>query len=221
MEPYSLWVFAHVMLLVYWLGADLGVLLLALGAKNPNYTFEQRAVMLEYSMKIDFTPRLASALMFPVGLHMSASLGLVAVSQTAFILVWLAAIVWMGVIIGQVALEGRPISNLLRRLNLGWQGILFFVLMGVGILSWTNDVPFETQWLALKIILFAMIFAMSILIDVLFAPVGPGFMKLAEYGSTPDIEREISHGINGAIVPVLIIYLLLAVIAFIGIAKPI
>jgi len=221
MEPYSLWVFAHVMLLVYWLGADLGVLLLALGAKNPNYTFEQRAVMLEYSMKIDFTPRLASALMFPVGLHMSAGLGLVAVSQTIFVLVWLASIIWMGVIIGQVALEGRPISNVLRRVNLGWQGILFFVLMGIGILSWTNDVPFETQWLALKIILFAMIFAMSILIDVLFAPVGPGFMKLAEYGSTPDIEREISHGINGAIVPVLIIYLLLAVIAFIGIAKPI
>ena len=218
---YSLWVFAHVMLLVYWLGADLGVLLLALGAKNPNYTFEQRAVMLEYSMKIDFTPRLASALMFPVGLHMSSSLGLVAVSQTAFVLVWVAAIIWMGVIIGQVALEGRPISDVLRKINLGWQGILFFALMGVGILSWTNDVPFETQWLALKIILFAMIFAMSILIDVLFAPVGPGFIKLAEYGSTPDIEREISHGINGAIVPVLIIYVLLAVIAFIGIAKPI
>ena len=218
---YSLWVFAHVMLLVYWLGADLGVLLLALGAKNPNYTFEQRAVMLEYSMKIDFTPRLASALMFPVGLHMSSSLGLVTVSQTAFVLVWVSAIIWMAVIIGQVALEGRDISDLLRKINLGWQGILFFALMGVGILSWTNDVPFETQWLALKIILFAMIFAMSILIDVLFAPVGPGFVKLAEYGSTPDIEREISHGINGAIVPVLIIYVLLAVIAFIGIAKPI
>ena len=220
MDAYSLWVFAHVMLLVYWLGADLGVLLLALGAKNPNYSFEQRAVMLEYSMKIDFTPRLASAVMFPVGLHMSASLGLVDVSQTAFVSVWIAAIVWMGVIVGQVALEGRPIADLLRKINLGWQAILFFVLMGIGILSWTNGVPFDTQWLALKIILFAIIFAMSILIDVLFAPVGPGFMKLAQYGSTPDIEREISHGINGAIVPVLIIYFLLAVIAFIGIAKP-
>ena len=111
-------------------------------------------------------------------------------------------------------------SALLRRINLGWQGILFFVVMGIGILSWTNGVPFETKWLALKIILFAMIFAMSILIDVLFAPVGPAFMKLAQYGSTPDIEREISHGINGAMVPVLSIYLLLAVIAFIGIAQP-
>ena len=39
MDLHSIWTFIHIMLLVYWLGADLGVLMLALGSKNSNYSF--------------------------------------------------------------------------------------------------------------------------------------------------------------------------------------
>ncbi|NDE86742.1 MAG: hypothetical protein EB048_04050 [Gammaproteobacteria bacterium] len=40
---HAIWVFVHVMLLVYWLGADLGVLLLAKAAKRPELSFAERA----------------------------------------------------------------------------------------------------------------------------------------------------------------------------------
>ncbi len=217
---YSLWVFIHIMLLVYWLGADLGVLLLALGAKNAAYSFEQRAVMMKYSMLIDFTPRLASALMFPVGLHMSATLGLITVAPFWFVIAWTICFLWMGVIVGQVKLEGQPIAQTLRRINLTWQGLFFLFLMALGVMSWGNGAPLGADWLALKIILFALIFACSIAIDVLFAPVGPAFMRLATEGSTPEIEQAIQKGINTVTIPVILIYVLLAVIAYIGIAKP-
>ena len=45
-------------------------------------------------------------------------------------------------------------------------------------------------------------------------------MRLATEGSKPDIEREISRGVNGALVYVYALYALLVVIAFLGVTKP-
>ncbi|MFO0226834.1 MAG: hypothetical protein ACK52B_00265, partial [Gammaproteobacteria bacterium] len=66
----------------------------------------------------------------------------------------------------------------------------------------------------------ACVFALGIGIDVAFRPVGPAFMRLASEGSSPQIEAEVSRGIDGAVRVVLALYLLLALIAFSGVAKP-
>lgn len=55
---HPLWVFVHVMLLVYWLGADLGVFLLAKAAKRTELSFAERAFALRMAVSIDLVPRL-------------------------------------------------------------------------------------------------------------------------------------------------------------------
>lgn len=49
----NLWKFAHILLFVYWLGADLGVFLLARAAKRADLSFEQRALLLKMALLID------------------------------------------------------------------------------------------------------------------------------------------------------------------------
>ena len=73
----DVWKFIHILLFVYWLGADLGVFLLAKAARRSDLTFDQRVISLRMAMKIDILPRLSFALMFPVGLELSAAKGLV------------------------------------------------------------------------------------------------------------------------------------------------
>ena len=77
MDTYQIWLYAHVLMFVYWLGADLGVFTLALALKHPNYSVEQRALLMRMSLLIDMTPRAAMALIAPVGLYLAESLGLV------------------------------------------------------------------------------------------------------------------------------------------------
>lgn len=217
---HSVWVFIHVLLLVYWLGADLGVLLLARAAKRSDLSFAERAFALRMALTIDLTPRLCSAAMFPVGLHVTASLGLVDVPGWVFAVAWGVAVGWVLLLLAMGRAEATPRGAALGRLNLALQGVLLVVIGWYGIQAVLGNGPLPGGWFGWKIVLFALIFAMSIGIDIAFRPVGPAFARLAAEGSRPDIEAAISAAVDGAIRYVLALYALLVAIAFLGVAKP-
>lgn len=217
---HSVWVFIHILLLVYWLGADLGVLLLARAAKRSDLGFAERAFALRMALVIDLTPRLCSALMFPVGLHVTDSLGLFAVPGAVFVIAWAVAIGWIALLFALGKAEGTPRAVMLGRVNLALQAVLLFIIGWFGAQAVLGKGPLPGGWFGWKILLFALILAMSIGIDVAFRPVGPAFARLAAEGSKPDIEAAISSGVDGAIRYVLALYALLIAIAFLGVAKP-
>jgi len=220
MDPYYLLVFVHILLFVYWLGADIGVFLLARGSINSNYSFNQRAVMLKFASYIDLTPRLSFALIFPVGLLTSKHLGLVDVATWVFVLVWLIASVWSAATLTVFLSEGKPLAASIRKALFVFQGIMFFVVTGVGLYSLVGGNLFATSWLSLKIIFFGLIFGVGIGIDRSFQPLVPAFNRLAQEGSTPEIEAIIRRIVNTTCGFVFLIYALVALAAFFGVAKP-
>lgn len=216
---HSIWVFVHVMLLVYWLGADLGVLLLARAAKRPDLSFAERAFALRMAITIDLTPRLCFAVMFPVGLHVSASMGIYEAPTWAFVVSWLVSAGWIALLFAIGRHEGKPLGHTLSQVNLALQSVLFLIFGWVGLQAVLGNGPLPGGWFGAKILLFAFIFAMGIGIDFAFRPIGPAFMRLATEGSKPDIEASIGGAVDGAIRYVLGLYALLIVIAFLGITK--
>jgi hypothetical protein len=220
MTEHNLWVFIHILLFVYWLGADLGVFLLARVSKVASLSFAERALALKMALLIDTTPRICFALMFPVGLHLCASGGFVDVSMPYLTLAWIIAVAWIVLLVQLGKAQGTPRGELLNRIHLTFQAIMLLVLGAIGIWSWLGAGPFQGGWLAAKVTLFALIFAMGIGIDFAFRPIGPAFMRLATEGSKPDIEAAIGSSVDGAIRYVLALYALLVVIAFLGVTKP-
>ena len=218
---YDLWKFAHILLFVYWLGADLGVFLLARAAKRTDLNFDQRALLLKMAMLIDLTPRIAFVLMFPVGLHLSMALGLVSVGPLLLTAVWLLAGGWLALLFAIGRHEGTATGAALAQWNLRLQALLGALIIAVAISSLLGYGPFRTGWLGLKVLLFGLIFVCSIMIDVRFRPLMPAFARLAVEGSKPDIERAVSGAIDGAIRWVLALYALVVIIAFLGTVKPV
>ena len=108
---HTIWVFIHVMLLVYWLGADLGVLLLARAAKRAELSFAERAFALRMAVAIDLVPRLCFAVMFPVGLHVTASGGFAVVPVSAFIAAWAVSLGWIALLFAIGKFEAWSISD--------------------------------------------------------------------------------------------------------------
>ena len=217
---HKLWVFAHILLLVYWLGADLGVLLLARAAKRAELSFAERAFALKMAVTIDLTPRLCFAVMFPVGLHVTQSGGFAVVPAWAFVLSWSVALAWIALLVAIGRNEGTPRGEALNRLHLGFQGLMLLLVGALGVTSLLGNGPLPGGWYAAKVLLFALIFAPGIGIDFAFRPIGPAFGRLATEGSRPDIEAVISQSVDGAIRYVLVLYALLVIIAFLGVAKP-
>lgn len=216
---HGLWVFIHVMLLVYWLGGDLGVFLLARSAKRVDLSVAERLFALRMAVQIDLIPRLCFAVMLPVGLQVTASGGYAMIPSTVLLASWGFALGWITLLIAMGRAEGSPRAAVLARANLALQLLALLVIGYFGITAWLGLGPLPGGWYGAKIILFALIFATSIGIDLAFRPVAPAFIRLAQHGSERDTEATITGAIDAAIRWVLALYALLIVIAFLGITK--
>ncbi len=217
---YGIWKFLHILLLVYWLGADLGVFILARAARRADLSFDQRALLLKYGMIIDQLPRVCLALMLPVSLHLVDSAGYGEVPPVLFLLGWAVSAAWLWLLYALGKSEGTPRQQQLGAVNLAGQGVFGLVVTVAGLALLLGYGPHIAPWLALKVLLFGLIFFCAIMIDVEFRPMGPAFVRLATEGSKPEIEALITRTVDRAVWWVLAIYALVIAITFLGAVKP-
>jgi len=220
MTSYDLLLYLHLLLFVYWLGADVGVFGLALAMKNPSYSVAQRALLMRLSLTIDMVPRMAMIAVSPVGLHLAARHGLVAVPDWLFGVIWLLAVTWM---IGEwLAFKrmGHPAAIRYYIVN----GVIMMIAccgwLGFGIASIVTGEPFTTLWLAVKVTLAGSVFLVSTMMAVFYAPVEGILKRIDGQGSTPELETKIRAQINRGAFWTVTLFVLLAAIAFLGLTKP-
>jgi len=221
MDEYLLWGYVHILLFVFWLGADVGVFLSAVRAKNSELSFETRAALMKLGMTVDLFPRTCFALILPVGLHMTADLGLYAVPGWMIIASWIIAAVWIWAFITGFRNEGSPLAIKLAIGQLIFQAIMGVLIVGIAVMSLTTGGPLPDTWFAVKILLFGLAFFAAVGIDFAFTPAIPVFLEIGAEGSTPEREALFTKHVNHALVWVLTLYALIAIIAFFGKVKPI
>jgi hypothetical protein len=220
LDGYTILVFIHLLLFVYWLGADVGVFALALALKNPNYSHEQRILMMRMSLTIDMVPRMAMITVAPVGLQLARLGGFIDMPGFLMALVWAVAIPWM---IGEwIAFRrmGQPDAVRVYIFNGLCMMIFCFAFTGFGVVSLVNGSPIVPVWLALKVLLAGMLFLVSIMMAVFYAPLERIFDRMATEGSHDAIEAEVRSQVNKGAFFTVSLFVLLAAIAFLGLSKP-
>ncbi|MCB2106092.1 MAG: hypothetical protein KDE14_00270 [Rhodobacteraceae bacterium] len=217
----EIWAYIHILLFVFWLGADVGVFTAAVMAKSPQRSFETRANLLRLAMIVDLFPRVSFALIFPVGLQLTDALGIHPITPAMFAFGWGLAIVWLPLIFIGFFMEGKPVANVAGTVQLGLEGVVGLLFTVVGLNSLATGAPLGEPWFAWKIMLFGLVFWSAMAIDLCFRPFIAPFMEIGREGSTPEREEAVARAINNTLVAVLTLYTLIAVIAFLGRVKPI
>lgn len=216
---YEIIKFAHVLLLVFWLGTDVGVLLLSKKFRDASLSVETRVTLLHMAMIIDSLPRICFIAMLPVGLHLANAAGLTqldAMTMTGF---WLLAAVLLTINMTAAKNMGTPLGTQLQRLNWLGLGVTGLALIGTGVFSMLNGHPVAPSWLAAKLVVYGLIYWFAVGIDWLFLPMGRLVKELQEKGSSEALERDITATVDGAMWPVIILYAGVLAAAFIGVAK--
>jgi Na+/H+ antiporter NhaC len=214
------WIFVHVVLFVYWLGADISVFITSLRVKNANYSKETRQALVKVLNFVNWFPVAANMFMLPVGLTLANGLGISPVTGVWLLLVWAAAIAWFWLIWQAGTRRGTPEGKRYSTIDLYLRYALIAVLVITGIWSLSAGGPFTANWLALKLILFAFVLCMGLGIRFSFANFGPTFGRIMAQGSTPELEKEITR-LTYAVKPwVLLLWGGLVVMAYVGIAQP-
>ena len=81
---YSLMVLVHILLLVFWVGTDVGVFLAAKVSERTDLSIETRSTVLSVGMVLDRLPRSALVLIIPSGLFLASYSGLMNISPIIF-----------------------------------------------------------------------------------------------------------------------------------------
>lgn len=222
--PYAIAVFVHLLLFVVWLGGDIGVFLLGQNfRRRERWTLEQRVALLTMLVVVDLAPRLAWALMVPVSLTVLQLGKWWEVGWGALALAWAAGLWWCWFVLFSHRRQNGPVTPALR-VNRWLEGyfkalmVVFYLYLGVA--SWLWGAPLPTRWLALKALLFGLIFLAAIMIDLTFKPVGALLGRLLNEGSSAATEVPLRAAMDRTRVWVLTVYALLLVTAFLGTVKP-
>jgi hypothetical protein len=213
-------VFLHVLLFVFWLGADLGVFILGQNFRNRRYSLQERLTILKLLVITDMGPRTAWCLMVPVSISMASTGGYWPLPLWAVGLAWAIGLFWLWLVWDAHTHDQTPRAVRNRRVE-NWlkYGLTAFYL-GLGLTSLAQGAPLAETWLAWKALLFGVIFAAAIMIDVAFKPVGPKLVALVEQGSSDATEIPLRRAMDRTRIWVFIVYALLFVTAYLGNIKP-
>lgn len=219
--PYDLLVFLHLLLFVFWLGGDVGVFVLGQQSRRADtYSLQERLTLLRVLTMVDMVPRTCVALMVPISVTLASAGGWWDAPFGVIVGAWIIGFTLLWASWTQHLQQGSDIAKTVKNVDFWLQCamvVAYGLLAAKSLLGWG---PITELWLASKTLLYALIFATSILIDVSYRPLGPALQHLIANEGDPAAEAAVLAIQNKTRKWVLTIYGLLFTIGFMGAVKP-
>jgi hypothetical protein len=210
--------FLHILGFVLWLGGDLGVYVSARYVANGTLPLDERLRFLSLLMTLDMFPRAMLIAMVPMGIQLGANLALIDVSSTVLQAIWLLAAGWFALMWLAHVREKSPSGKLFKNLDLVVRCAVMVVLAGVGLLSLAGAWPVLAGWLALKVLLFAVVIGLGLMLRGVVARWVTGFGLQASDKAQGDAIISAAHK-TGALYARML-WALLILMGLLGTLKP-
>lgn len=216
-DSHTLLRFVHILLFVYWLGADFGVFLGGGWMSRPGLTVVERNRIRDLVMAIDVAPRISLVLMLPVGFSLALAWG-TPLPATALPALWVAAVAWIVVLLWVHFAHGNPVIGTVLKADLALRVLVLAGMLALGVrgLASGSAIP---GWLAVKFLLFAAIIADGMILRGISSQWHPA---IARQQAGDGVAAEVMFRVRRrkAIVAALVMWLLIAAAGFIGTIKP-
>ena len=216
-EVYPLLQYAHILLLVYWLGTDMGVYLSSRYVGRADLPLSERRRFLDLLIALDMGPRTALVLMIPTGtlmlwiaqwLRLEESLVAAIVSGSA---AWLA-LVWF--------LHRHPSAPpVWKTLDLTLRGlvVIVMVILGGAILLGATPGP---SWLGIKFLAYGGAVLCGILLRRVLAVWAIGFAELRDVATASRGNKRIAEAMGASARYAMMLWACVLIAAFCGVVKP-
>ena len=218
MDSHAVLVFAHILLMAFWIGTDIGVFIAGFYMMDTRLSIPERQTAIGLGMVIDRFPRLCFIAMIPVGMQLAVLNGSLSLPPYGLLAIWLAASVWLIAALIPMLRPGNPYTALLHGIERVMQVVGTLGLGGAG--AWMLLHPAGTGWLAVKLIMLGLVCLLVIFLEWAFGPPMAAFAAICTDGSTPEREQQLRRGMTLTYVWVVAIYIAVLVAAYMGIAKP-
>jgi hypothetical protein len=222
---FSILILIHLLLLTFWLGGDLGTYYSSRQVSKPELSVDARRMALKIMAFCDMGPRLCMPLFLASGtlLIVADPLGedfrLAAIPVVLFTAGWVALVLIEHNVVGD-----KPIKRISLKLDYAARFAVIAGTVIAGIYTLVVTEPFgvtsDPKWLGLKIALYGLTVLSGVLIRLSLKPFPEGFKSLIVDGSSEAAEKAIGGSMARATPYVYVIWTLVIIIAWLGIAKP-
>lgn len=203
----------HVLVLVYWLGGDLGAFLSSFVLSDAKAAPAARMTAAKLLANLDMAPRTALILAAPTGITLAQAKGWLTLAPELLATIWIAGLIWLALAWRQHLLHTGP-KSLTSRADLVIRAAAIAALIGAAALA---PMPLFLQ---IKCALLAMAIVAGLLIRLMLRPFGPALGQLATGAPTPETNAVIAQSLNRARPAVLAIWAILVAAAWLGLAAP-
>ena len=215
--PTALLTLLHVLVLVYWLGGDLGAFYSSRFLTSPSHTLAERMLSLKILNNIDMAPRTALILALPTGVALAWAKGWVTIGGYMPFLVGLFCLGWLAL---AWAVHLRHGALGLKRVDIGIRWIMLAALSALG-LSGALKLIELPLFIALKLLILASCIALGLVIRQKLGPLASPIQEMVATGPTPATDAAIAKVIDGTRPVVVALWACLIGAAYLGIATPV
>ncbi|MCS6948185.1 MAG: hypothetical protein NZM12_11265 [Steroidobacteraceae bacterium] len=220
MSGYAIWQYVHILLFVYWLGADLGVFFAARYVARADLPTPERLRFLELLLTVDMGPRTALILMVPVGFVLATQLGLTPFAAPWLPLIWIVAVAWLALTWRLFWLGRDPRAQSWTRIDYWLRVVVAALFVSLGLTSLATSRPVPVDWLAVKMLLFGIVVVLGLLLRTTIRDWAVGFERLRDPGQVETGNALIRSAYRRATRLAHTLWLLIAIIALLGVTKP-
>jgi hypothetical protein len=210
----SLLLLLHVLVLVYWLGGDLGAFYTSRYLIRPDLPADRRLLAAKIVSDVDMAPRTALILTLPTGLAAAEARSWISLGWPVVGLVAILALGWLAV---AWRLHDRGASRPLAAVDRAFRWGLFLgaAAAGTAALIGVTTLPF---FIAIKLLILAACVALGLVIRIVLKPLGPALGGLSEPESGAEVQ--VRSVLLRARPLVALIWALLVAAAFFGLHQP-
>lgn len=150
---FSLLILLHLLLLTFWLGADLGTFYSSRYVARADLTTPQRLTALKIMAFVDMGPRICLVLFLPSGASLIAadplgrSVHVLGQSLRGWpiVAIWVGSLVWLALVVADHHYGQNPAGALARRIDTGIRLLAVPVLVGFGLYTLIAHDPFGSR----------------------------------------------------------------------------
>jgi hypothetical protein len=226
MSLYDWLIIFHLLLFVYWLGGDMGVLYssgIAIDTKLYNYA---RVTASKIMIDLDFVPRICMTLMLTVGGLLSGEMqNPIEHPQWQTIGFILLGPGWLAMVVYLHFAHGTELSKIVTKIDYWFRWfILVYLLWSVGYSFMFTEKLANAPWVGGKLLVFAVMVFCGLMIRVYIPGYIQGIMTLRKEIDKSSISDEMNQTMSKSLAKcrpfVLVIWAGLFIECFLGVVKP-
>lgn len=185
MDLYKALGFLHLLCFVYWLGGDLGVFYSSRFLQRRDLSPEARRVAGRIMLGLDQGPRICMTLIAAPGVHMAAQAGWLPISSGWLAAIWALSLCWLAMVL---LLHFGPGLPGLAQVDFWFRAALALGLgvFAIGALLAPQTPPPIAPWLAVKLLVFAVLVGCGLGIRIALRPFGPAYASLQSGAPSPE-----------------------------------